>query len=277
MIIDMHASMIPDDGDVITARRRSRYLAADPAKTTLKPFLKRMDASCVDRSVVWWNGRSAEECRHNNDFIAEMASMHPDRLIPFATLWPHDVDAARQEAIRAITVLDMAGIKLHPIVLGIDIGDPAFLAVVELARDLSVPFVTHVDFTVPAQLGKPELLDERAVAAPSEPPYASAAQMIGVKEVWDSPKVQAAHMGGLYLEEIRDSAITFQTTGALRDVIQWAVDAIGAERIVFGSDFPFFLVEDELAKVASLSVSEVDKAAILSGNALQRVLPDAWV
>ena len=92
-----------------------------------------------------------------------------------------------------------------------------------------------------------------------------------ILDVWDSPQVQAAHMGGLWLEAVRDSTITLQTTGASRHVLQWAVDTIGAERIVFGADYPFYFVDDELTKVNALAASDAEKEAILSGNARRRV------
>ena len=152
MIIDMHANLLPNDSDAIEEMRYIGNVVADPAQCTLSGTLKRLDAHDIDQAVVWRIGRSAEQCRRNNDFVADAASRHPDRLIPFATVWPHDTDEAIAECERSILELGMRGIKLHPVLTEEEIGASGFLTVVECARRLGVPFVTHVNLTVLGQL-----------------------------------------------------------------------------------------------------------------------------
>ena len=82
MIIDMHANLLPNDSDAIEEMRYIGNVVADPAQCTLSGTLKRLDAHDIDQAVVWRIGRSAEQCRRNNDFVADAASRHPDRLIP---------------------------------------------------------------------------------------------------------------------------------------------------------------------------------------------------
>ena len=275
MIIDMHANLLPDDPEAIEHMRRIGNVVADPARCTPAGTLERLDSYGIDQAVVWRIGRSAEECRRNNDFIADAAGRYPDRLIPFATVWPHDPDGASHEAERAVSELGMRGIKLHPVLMEEEIGAPGFLNVVDCARRLDVPFVTHVNLTVLGQLtpGGPYTAADRP-RPEDRSRFAEPEGLSAVLDVWDSPRVQAAHMGGLWLEEVRSSTITFQTTGASRHVLQWAVDNLGADRIVFGADYPFYFVDDELLKVTALEASLADKEAILSGNALTRVLAD---
>lgn len=275
MIVDMHANLLPDDPEAIEQMRGIGNVVADPASCTLSGTLDRLDSHGIDRAVVWRIGRSAAECRRNNDFVAAAAARHPDRLIPFATVWPHDPDGGIREAERAVGELGMRGIKLHPVLMEEVIGGPGFLAVVECARRLDVPFVTHVNLTVLGQLtpGGPYTAADRP-RPEDRSPFAEPEGLFPVVDVWDSPRVQAAHMGGLWLPDVRSSTITFQTTGASRHVLQWAVDNIGAERIVFGADYPFYFVDDELTKVTALDASAAEKDAILSGNALTRVLSD---
>lgn len=273
MIIDMHANLLPDEPEAIEQMRYIGNVIADPAQCTLSGTLDRLDTHGIDRAVVWRIGRSAGECRRNNEFIADAAALHPDRLIPFATVWPHDPDEAATEAERAVLELGMRGIKLHPVLMEEEIGGSGFLTVVECARELGVPFVTHVNLTVLGQLtpGGPYTAADRP-RPEDRSRFAEPEGLSEVLKVWDSPQVQAAHMGGLWLDEVRSSTITFQTTGASRHVLQWAVDTIGAERIVFGADYPFYFVDDELTKLNALDASRAEKEAILSGNALTRVL-----
>lgn len=276
MIIDMHANLLPDDPVAIEQMRRLGNVVEDPARCTLPGTLDRLDSYGIDQAVVWRIGRSARECRLNNDFVAAATALYPDRLIPFATVWPHDPDGAVREAERAVRELGMRGIKLHPVLMEEEIGARGFLTVVESARELDVPFVTHVNLTVLGQLTPGGPYTEADRPRPEDrSPFAEPEGLSGVLDVWDSPRVQAAHMGGLWLDDVRSSNITFQTTGASRQVLQWAVDNVGADRIVFGADYPFYFVDDELIKVTALETSQAEKDAILSGNALTRVLADS--
>nr|MDT0667805.1 amidohydrolase family protein [Micromonospora sp. DSM 115978] len=128
------------------------------------------------------------------------------------------------------------------------------LAVVDRAAELGVPFVCHVNGTYFAEIAAAAATGTAAGGSsydgPIEPDeFSLMAHHTGVSDAdlletlaarYDSSRFQAAHMGGVHLPWAKDSNITFQTTGAGRKVLQWAVDTLGADRVVFGSDFPFF-------------------------------------
>jgi hypothetical protein len=133
--------------------------------------------------------------------------------------------------------------------------------------------VTHVNETAYEDLPTPRPPQTDTETPPSPlSENAQAEQLEKIVPKYDSPRFQSAHMGGVTLDSLRSSRITFQTAGASRDVIEWAVQTIGPERIVFGSDFPFYHVESELAKVQSLDIPQADQQRILSGNAIDSVL-----
>jgi predicted TIM-barrel fold metal-dependent hydrolase len=274
LIIDMHSSLVPDDPEAIAA-----MVGKVPTPEACVPdeTMRRMDANGVDRAVVWRVGHSTESCRRYNDFISAQRDAHPDRFIAFATVYPHDQDEALAEVDRAVDQLGMSGVKLHPNVMDIPLDHPGFVAVVRRVAELGLPFVTHVNGTLvrdlPADL--PEVDDD-------DPGYRATENsrpelLAGLVAAYDSPRFQAAHMGGVALDWLGASTITFQTTGVDVRTIQWAVDNLGPERVVFGSDFPFFTVEGELKKIAELDASDDDKAKLLSGNALERVLRQGTV
>jgi predicted TIM-barrel fold metal-dependent hydrolase len=43
----------------------------------------------------------------------------------------------------------------------------------------------------------------------------------------------------------------------------------GSDKLLFGSDFPFGLPEDELKKILSIDISEADKEKIFGGNIIR--------
>lgn len=273
----MHSNLLSVDDHDIIGGMRERGAAADPAECTVDRTLARLDENEIESAVVWKIGRNSEQCRRNNDFVTDAVAPHRDRFIPFATVFPTDVDEALKELDRAILELGMAGVKVHPTVMDFRLDLPQVIAVVERAKELDVPFVTHVNparaIDVSASPGSgSDHPSGDAIADYPRTANAEADRMRGIISAYDSPRFQSAHMGGVTLQWIRESNITFQTAGASAQVIQWAVDNVGSNRIVFGSDFPFFTVEDELAKVQELDAPIDAKTKILSGNALTRVL-----
>ncbi|MGH9243609.1 MAG: amidohydrolase family protein [Acidimicrobiales bacterium] len=274
MIIDMHNSVVPSAADAaVDALARSPHVQFDPATCTVDATLARMDRAEVDRSVVWCLGGSLDACRRYNDFIAETARRHPDRFVPFATAHPEGGDDSIEEVRRAAEDLGMRGLKLHPDVFTTAIDDPRFLALVAAARDHRLPFVTHVHPTLVSELPEPddEETDDPITTTP-RPTFSAAALVPELVRIWDSPRVQLAHMGAVTRTDVRASNVTFQTAGASVPVIRWAIGAVGVERIVFGSDYPFFSVEGEIAKIRQLALTAADAALVLGGNAADRVL-----
>lgn len=271
MIIDMHAC-ITAPGDEFIANMRARGTPGDPEDCLVEGSLRRMDATGVDKSVTWKIGTNADECRTNNDYVAAQRDRHPDRLIGFATVDPHEPDKACAEVDRAVDELGLDGIKLHPNVMGIPMDDPGFVTVVAHVAARQVPFVTHVNMTLASELPIQSQSDGGEPEFSNHTENAQAGRLRPLVDRYDSPRFQAAHMGGVTLDWIRGTQVTFQTTGAGVATLAWAVANVGVERIVFGSDFPFFLVEDELDKIRRLDISDDDRQRILAGNAMERVL-----
>jgi predicted TIM-barrel fold metal-dependent hydrolase len=75
-----------------------------------------------------------------------------------------------------------------------------------------------------------------------------------------------------------ENAWPYTSTGAQ---LRQLVDAFGAERVVWGSDFPFVLNECGYAPAAGIvracgaGLSEEEIAAVMGGN-LQRMFPGGW-
>ncbi|OPY86846.1 MAG: Amidohydrolase [Syntrophus sp. PtaU1.Bin208] len=60
--------------------------------------------------------------------------------------------------------------------------------------------------------------------------------------------------------------VFFDTALASPQTIRRFVEAVGAQRILFGSDIPFGAMKNELQKVLSLPLSDREREAILGGN-----------
>ncbi|MFQ6072877.1 MAG: amidohydrolase family protein, partial [Methanosarcinales archaeon] len=93
-------------------------------------------------------------------------------------------------------------------------------------------------------------------------------------ELFPSAKIIMAHMYGNFLEVAKKhSNIYLQTTGMPKiDIIKNAVETLGAERIISGSDSPYISMERELEKIRSIpDLTDKESEGILGEN-IRRIL-----
>ena len=122
-------------------------LLADPrAKlATAEDLISAMDADGVDQSVTmgfgWTDIDLAREC---NDYIAESALAHPDRLIGFGSVNPAWGDDGLRELERCAQ-MGLKGLgELHPDTQGFDLGDADTMRpILEVADELGLVVTTH--------------------------------------------------------------------------------------------------------------------------------------
>jgi len=276
VIIDAHTHIFPpdvrDQRDAYLARDAGfRELYANPKAriATAEELLVSMDEARIERSVAcgfaWSDG---ELCRQHNEYLLEEAARSGGRLLPFCTVLPSD-DGAR-DAIKRWAARGARGLgELRPGQQGyrlIDSEEADLLAWAADAYDLTLLF--HVSEPVGhAYAGKGGLpLDQLGRFLADFP---------GVNVI-------AAHWGGglpfyALMPEVREAMErTYFDTAASSllyspDVYARAVDLVGAERILFGSDFP--LVEQSRA-LRELREAPVDAEArkLIEGENVRRLL-----
>jgi len=180
-----------------------------------------------------------------------------DRLLPFASVNPHDSEAAAR--LRAYADAGARGVKLHPEMQRFFPDEPAAMAVYEVCRERALPVVFHA-----GRSGiEPEGLRKFALMRRYEPAVA------------EFPEVRFVfgHGGARDLERAIPIARThanvwlgLSSLGVSQ--IDRALEALGPERLVFGSDWPFYHLATPLAKI--LIVTRRDpgvRDALLRANA----------
>ena len=85
--------------------------------------------------------------RAANDAVLSAAAAHPDRLVAYCRVNPHD--GALAEARRALDA-GARGIKLHPRAEQFGMGEPAVAELVALAGERRVPMLIHAGRGIPA-------------------------------------------------------------------------------------------------------------------------------
>lgn len=221
MIIDAHTHIGLKSFVVkpISEEKLKRPAFRDPMENSIENLIARMDANHVARAVTFAYPLEEVDAVMANEYVFAAHRAHPDRIIPFALIGD---DVERWVNAGA------CGFKEQDI--------------------LQAPerFDLKRAYAMVAETGKPLLLHGRS-RTPGE-----VSDKIK-KMLRDAPqlKVIVAHMGRhtpnttQHVEEnlsaLRDAPNVYFETSTVREpaIIARAVELLGEDRVLFGSDFPF--------------------------------------
>lgn len=240
-------------------------------------------------------GAAVDMARRANDALAHNIARHPDRFVGLATLPLQDPDAAVVELRRAIGELGLCGALVNGHTQGTYLDAPQLRPVWASLEELDVPLYLHPGAP---PLDRWNVLDGYPyLAGPSfhwTAETAGHALRILYGRVFDEhpgARLILGHMGELLPFQLsrldaryaymtldppldqRPSAyfstnILITTTGVCSPAaLVGAVLAIGAERILFGVDYPFERTDVAVDFLDQSPLSPADRARIAHGNA----------
>lgn len=232
---------------------------ANTPEDSARCFLQEADAAGISRMVVHDIGSAhlpsptPLDLTRVNDSLLRVCLVDPARFIPFAYLNPAYPNESLRELDRCINN-GMRGIKLW---IGRRINHGGALLIVRRAAELNIPVVQHCS-------------DRPGGNLPGETSPADAAELAGIcPEV----KVVLSHLNNIGLrgiEVIRPyKNILVDTSGGdpLAGFVRTAIDRLGVERVVFGSDMPCRNFGSQLGKVLNGSLTPDEEEKVLHVNA----------
>jgi len=282
MIIDAHTHIFPEK----IRQNREKYFSAEPAFQQLyqspksrligaQEMLASMDVSHVDKSVIfgfpWQNPLLFKQ---HNDYISEVVSRYPDRFIGLGCFDPFS-DEAVEEARRCLQKGALSGIgELAFYQSGIEKHSlKRLVPIMEICRALDLPFLIHTNEPI-------------GHAYPGKTPN-TLAQIYQLIRTFPQNKIILAHWGGglfffaLLKKELKNSLknVYFDTAASpyLYDVAVYrlAIELVGVEKILFGSDFPLLsptryfdemqaagLSQQEMQQICGLNAAELFNLAV---------------
>ncbi len=241
---------------------------------TIDQLLRDMDQAGVEQVVMLgWYWERQETCEWQNQWFLDWHRQHPDRIQAFATVRPASGQRGLDDVRRALDG-GLRGIgELFPQVQGFTLRDACFAELVALSVEAGVPFNLHVtDPTLPAGPG----------VMPT--PLADYVQL--ARDFPAATFILAHWGGGLPFHELmprvrRHMANIYYDTSASpllydKAIFRRVIDLVGADRILFGSDYPLMLYPREsrepgfarfLADVTQAGLTDGELAGVLGGNA----------
>jgi uncharacterized protein len=209
-----------------------------------------------------------EPVRGNNE-IAKAAEEYPDQLIPFVVVSPRYMKKASDEVDRCVRTMGFKGIKLHPQAQSWYADSAIVNPIMEKARQYQLPVLFHTGPNGGGEYAHPRLVGNLAGRFPEVTVimgHTGGGQWL--EAIW-----QAKAHDNILLDTC---SIDTSTTGVVDNsttvsVVEYAVDLVGAERVVFGSDCPALNLGVEKAKVEFTNLTREQKDMILGEN-MARVL-----
>ncbi len=273
MIIDFHSHVFPPQ----IKKNRNRYIDSDPcfailysdpkAKlVTADELIASMDRAGVDVSVILNIGWTTHElCVETNDYILESITRYPDRLIGFCSIQPQSFEAALDEIERCAK----GGIKgvgeLRPDIQLFDLMDDEVMEpFTSMLRKHQLIVLTHASEPVGhIYTGKgavtPEVLYP-FIARHSDLNIVCAHWGGGLPFYTLMPEVKKA-MENVYFDT---AASPFLYSPQIYEQV---VPLVGADRVLFGSDYPLMEQERLIREIQACDLPEEAKKQILAGNA----------
>jgi len=259
MIIDAHCHVWPDE----IARKvlADRPVGLDPVHDgTLDGLRRTMDASGIDMAMTLAVANVGRTVWRTNEFIGRVDR---SRFVPFGTVHP---DLSVEQNLAALQENGVVGVKLHPLFQAVSFADARTREILLALSENDIPVIAHV-----GSGGDPDQNERGAPQSLRE----MLTDITGLRFI-------AAHFGGY---EVLDEAEKWSVGADVHLETSWPpsmgtlpperiagiIRRHGADRVVFGSDWPMTDPATEIAAIRKLGLTDEEESAVLGGN-LARLL-----
>ncbi|MBQ4600724.1 MAG: amidohydrolase [Oscillospiraceae bacterium] len=254
-IIDFHTHIYPETIARKAAQSICDFYELDGGGMcgTVSQLLERGKQAGISRYVVLPVGLKPNHVRHINEFILSEAERHPE-FTGFGTVHAGQEDLL--EETQFILDSGLHGIKMHPDTQLFNIDDERLFPMYDLLQD-KIPVMLHMG-------------DKRYS-------YSHPARLRRVMQQFPRLQVIAAHFGGYSVydeayENLHDMNCMMDVSSSLmfmsREEAVKRIRSYGAERLLYGTDFPLWDPVTEVARFQALPLTEAEFDLISHKNAL---------
>ena len=241
--IHFHTHVYPDAiaPKAADSIRQFYSLGNDALDGTVKMLLEKGQQAGTWRYVILPVAMRPDRTRHINDFILQQLALHPE-FFGFGTV--HAAMENLMEEVAYIQEKGLRGIKMHPDSQVFAIDDERLFPVYEQIQG-HLPVLFHMG-------------DHRF-------DYSHPARLRHVLDLFPKLQVIAAHFGGYEIYEqaydlLKDTDCLFDVSSSLmfmgEGVAESYINRYGAERFVYGSDYPMWDPAEEMQRFLRLKLTD---------------------
>ena len=222
-------------------------------------------------AAMWFGGPhqapagNLADIRAGNDSVIALAARHPE-VVPVATVHPYDGQAAQDELVR-VAARGIKVLKLHPHTQRFDVSDARVLSLVTKAGELGMVVLMDNASILPGDCQK---LFNLAVQAPKTRFIFAHIGALDFR-FWNILKL-ARTADGFGMDNVYfdiSGTVTLVADSPIEAEFIWTLRNVGIKSVMLGSDYPQMTLADAVQALDKLDLSNEEKAAIQSGNALR--------
>ena len=255
-VTDAHCHIYPEKIAARAVNGTDRFYHEHSVGTgTVENLAEISKSSGIDRFIVQSVATTPHQVKSINEFISAEVKKHPGRFIGLGTLHPDSADIKGD--IEHLVSLGLKGVKLHPDIQGFKIDDYRCLKIYELCEENRLPKLMHT--------------------GDSRYDYSNPNRLLPVLKIYTELTVIGAHFGGWSIWETASrklcgtpnlyvdcsSSFPYLKKQTATEIIR----RYGADRVLFGSDYPMWSPKEELEYFLSLNLDENEIKSILNINA----------
>ena len=259
-IVDFHAHAFHDKIAEKAAVNLNHYYGIPLAGNgKFDILLSSMKEHKIDKLVIHATATKAEQVTVINDYVSSLVR---ENIIGFGTM--HQDFAEYEAELERVKSLGLSGIKFHPIFQGFAIDSPAMLPVYRKIAELKLPVLMHMgdrvsDGATPKRLAA--VLDAVPDLVVVAAHLGGSGDCLGGEAGWQEVEQCLCGRDNVYYDT--SSSVRFIDPEKATEMIRH----LGTDRVVFGTDYPLSLHQQELEVFDKLSLTESEQEAILWKNA----------
>jgi|GEM_PF-3527671 len=221
--------------------------------SSVESLIREMNKNSIKKAVLLpTEPAMPKKSPKSTNFALHSVSKNYPVFIPFGTVHP-DSSSARYDLEEAIGEMELKGLLLAPDTQGFDIEDEGVWLLMEKVEELKIPVMLYTTYSpeIPAYF-KAEALREMIASFKINfilPHMASGGDISGVSALVDLKNAY------------------FETSHLAPDTILHAVDVMGEDRLIYGSDsYGGVYPRSELENILVLEIKKSAKEKILYNN-----------
>jgi hypothetical protein len=216
-------------------------------------FIRSMDRCGIAAIVVSSFAAIHGETRAGNQEAADWVAEYPDRLYAYVVVNPNDPEGTLADVTRFLRGgTNFVGLKLHCYLHGAQLHDRGYAKCLAFASENDLPVLVHG--------GGKDDWDGMCLQ------YPNANFIMAHACLWDG-----VDRDGIALyERVRTTPNLYVDvcgSAAYRGSLRKLIDLVGADKILYGSDFPMFDFAWELGRVTLADITDEEKRLICGENA----------
>lgn len=255
-VIDAHCHIYPEKIAAKAVAGTDNFYGETSFGTGTTAQLRELTAETgTDHYIVQSVATTAKQVGSINEFIAAEVDKSNGLFTGLGTLYPDCADIAAD--IRHLISLGLKGVKLHPDIQNFKIDDYRCLKIYELCEQEGLPILMHT--------------------GDSRYDNSNPNRLIPVMNIFTGLTVVGAHMGGWSIWEKASEQLCgipnlyVDCSSSLpyldRDTAVGIIRRYGADRVLYGTDYPMWSPKKEIDTFLSLGLDNEENKLILSENA----------